>query len=377
METSKNQKKIEYYNIAEDIRRYPAAWLYIITGGRATGKTYGTLLDCYLQNHRRDFIFIKRTMEDVDLLTSGTGSINSGGKDFGVNLSPFAAINRDIGSNVNAFSIRKGIAGFWDTVTDEDGKQHATGQPIGTIFALNGVTKYKGFELASSKPEQWIIFDEFIPNIYDRVNRNEGLQLLDFYKTVSRDRVQRGLQEVKLICLANATNIANPLFDTLMLTDTIADMTVKKQHEYYDPDRQIFIHLLEDNSSLQDPEHATGLYKAMSETPWGLMTYSNEFAYNDFSSVRRSALKGYTCLCACAYKKETVFVYYNDGKYYLSNSRNVNIEYIYDLNRENGQKAFFNDWVILLREQCINDNVYFKKYTYYDLIVNYKKIFKL
>lgn len=375
MQTKDISKK--YYNIAEDVRRYPEAWLYIITGGRATGKTYGTLLDCYLQNHRRDFIFIKRTMEDVDLLCSGTGSVQAGAKDFGVNLSPFAAINRDIGSHVNAFSIKKGIAGFWDTVEEEDGKQHATGKPVGTIFALNGVTKYKGFELASSKPEQWIIFDEFIPNIYDRVNRNEGLQLLDFYKTVSRDRVQRGLAEVKLICLANATNIANPLFDTLEITDTVADMVSSGRHEYYDNDRQIFIHLLEDNSDLQEPERATGLYKAMSQTPWGMMTYNNQFAYNDFSSVRRSALKGYACVTAYHYKHETVYVYYNDGRYYLTSSRNINIDHIYDLNRENGQKAFFNDWVITLRTACINDLVYFKKYSYYDLIISYKKIFKL
>ena len=319
----------KYYNIADDVKKYPAAWCYIVTGGRATGKTYGALMDCYQQRRERDFIFIKRTMEDVDLLCSGTGSVQAGAKDFGVNLSPFAAINRDIGSHVNAFTIKKGIAGFWETVEDEDGKQHATGAPIGTIFALNGVTKYKGFELASSKPEQWIIFDEFIPNVYDRVNRNEGLQLLDFYKTVSRDRVQRGLQEVKLICLANATNIANPLFDTLQITDTVSDMAVNRKHEYYDPERQIFIRLLAPNESLQDPERKTGLYKAMSETPWGMMTYSNEFAYNDFSSVKRSTLKNYICLTAYQYKFETVYIYYNEGKYYLSSSRNNTIEHVY------------------------------------------------
>lgn len=367
---------MNYYSISNDINRYPDAWLYIITGGRATGKTYGTLLDCYKNRDKRDFIFIKRTMEDVDLLCSGTGSITAGGKDFGVNLSPFAAINRDIGSNINAFSIKKGIAGFWETVEDEEGRLHATGSPIGTIFALNGVTKYKGFELASSKPEQWIIFDEFIPNIYDRVNRNEGLQLLDFYKTVSRDRVSRGLQEIKLICLANSTNISNPLFNTLEITDKVADMVSRKEHLEYDPEKQMLIRLLEANDT-QSPEHQTGLYKAMHDTPWGAMTYSNEFAYNDFSSVRRSALKGYSCLTAYHYKHETVYVYYNAGKYYLTTSRNINVDVIYDLNRENGQKAFFSDWVIMLRSECINDRVYFQKYTYYDLIVNYKKIFSL
>ena len=44
---------------------------------------------------------------------------------------------------------------------------------------------------------------------------------------------------------------------------------------------------------------------------------------------------------------------------------------------ENGQKAFFQDWCITIREACINDQVYFQKYSYYDLIINYKKIFRL
>ena len=367
---------MSYFNIAEDVRKYPDAWCYIVTGGRATGKTYGTLLDCYLQTHRRDFIFLKRTMEDVDLITSGTGNIKSGGVDFGVNLSPFTAINRDIGSAVNAFSIKKGIAGFWDTVTDDDGKLQAVGKPLGMIFALNAVTKYKGFELASSKPEQWIIFDEFIPNVYDRVNRNEGLQLLDFYKTVSRDRVKRGLDEIKLICLANSTSISNPLFNTLEITDTVADMASRDIAEYYDESRHILIHLLPANTAGDEEEH-TGLYKAMVDTDWGAMTYGNKFAYNDFSSIRKSTLKCFVCLTAYKYKHETVYVYYNDGEYYLSSSKNSTVTLVYDLNRENMQKAFFQDFVIDIREACINDMVYFQKYTYYDLIVNYKKIFRL
>ena len=365
-----------YYNIAEDVRKYPNAWCYIVTGGRATGKTYGTLLDCYLQSNRRDFIFMKRTIEDVDLLACGTGNLKTGLTDFGVNLSPFASINRDIGSNVNAFSIKKGIAGFWDTYIDDDGKHQAMGKPIGLIFALNAVTKYKGFELASDKPEQWIIFDEFIPNVYDRINRNEGLQILDFYKTVSRDRVKRGLQEVKLICLANSTSIANPLFNTLEITDLIADMSIKHQETYYDTSREIFIHLLP-ATDVEDVESNTGLYKAMSDTGWGMMTYDNKFAYNDFSSVRRSALKGYICLTAYTYKHDTVYIYYNDGIYYLSTSKSNTVNDIYNLNVENQQKAFFVDWCVTIRDACINGCVYFQRYTFYDMIINYKKIFRL
>ena len=363
-----------YYDVSKDITAYPEAWCYLIIGGRGRGKTYSTLFDC--MENKRDFIFIKRTMDDVDLMCSGTGNIRTRSEDIGVNLSPFAAINRDTGSNIQAFAIRSGIAGFWHTVTGEDGKLQPVGAPIGMIFALNGVTKYKGMELASSKYEQWIIFDEFIPNIYDRVNRKEGIQLLDFYKTVSRDRVQRGLQEVKLICLANATDIANPVFDTLEVMDIVADMQRKGIHEYLDPERLIYIHVLENDAEFMEKEQQTGLYKAMGRTEWGLMSYGNNFAYNDFSSVSNKALKGYRCLAGWSYRGTDVYIYYNDGNYYITDSRGKPAK-MYYLNKENDQKAFYLDMVIDIRIACIQGYVFFKRYSYYDLIINYKKLFKV
>lgn len=370
-------KQVNYYNVSVDVAKHPQAWLYIIIGGRGRGKTYSTLLDCLKNESTRDFIFLKRTMDDVDLLCTGAGSISQIAKDYGVNMSPFSAINRDTGSDIRAIGIKKGIAGFWHTDVDEDGRLSPKGLPIGTAFALNGVTKYKGFELASSKPEQWMIFDEFVPNIYDRVNVNEGKQVLDFYKTVSRDRVQRQLQEVKLICLANATNISNPLFNELEITDTVAEMIASGTNEYLEPDRLIYIHLLEDDDSFLSYEYDTGIYKAMSKTRWGKMTYNNEFAYNDFSTVSRQRLKYYTPVVMYTYKDEDVYIYQHDGRYYVTSSKTSDDIPSYNLDRENEQKAFFQDWVVTLRTACIYDMVDFQKYSYYDLLINYKKFFKL
>lgn len=368
--------KVRYYKFAEDQRRYPQAWLYAIIGGRKRGKTYSTLLDCIEQQNKRDFIFIKRTMDDVDMICSGSGNVRSGALDIGVDLDPFAAINRDEGTDYKCFSIRSGIAGCWHTTTTEDGKLQPVGAPAGMIFALNGVTKYKGMELASSKMQHWMIFDEFIPNIYDRVNRKEGIQLLDFYMTVSRDRVQRGLEEVKLICLANATDIANPVFDTLELTDTVADMQANGVEEWYDPDRCIYIHNLDDDPSFMETEKKTGLYKAMANTAWGRVTYGNQFAYNDFSNISNKALKGYRCIAGWIYRESSAYIYYNDGQYYVTTSPGKP-DRIYNLNLENDQKLFFLNVVIDLRMASIEGRVKYKKYSFYDLITNYKKVFKI
>ena len=51
----------------------------------------------------------------------------------------------------------------------------------------------KGFDLSEC---DYLIFDEFIPKRHERLNRNEGDQLMDIYMTVSRDRVQRGRGEL-------------------------------------------------------------------------------------------------------------------------------------------------------------------------------------
>ena len=44
---------------------------------------------------------------------------------------------------------------------------------------------------------------------------------MELYKTVARDRVERGKEELKLICLANAVNVFNYTFDVLEVTDVV------------------------------------------------------------------------------------------------------------------------------------------------------------
>lgn len=360
------KNKSYYYDVDQDIQAYPGAWCFIIVGGRNTGKTYSTLKSCYI--NKRDFIFIKRAMEDVDMLCLGSGMKD----EYAVDLSPFRSINRDIGCNVRAISIRKGIGAFYE-VNDEGSPG---GPQLGMLLALNGVTKFKGFDMASSNDEQWAIFDEFIPQPWDRVNRKEGEQLMDLYKTVSRDREHRGLQPLKLICLANAVSISNPTTNILEVTDTIAQMQAAGEEIRYIEDRGILIHILKNNEEFDKKEHESPIYKAMGKTAWGQMAFENQFAYNDFSAIGRTSLKGYSPVCSVSYKLDNYYVYRKEGKYYMCLSRH-NSENIYNLNRENDQKLFFADYAFDLRLECIAGNMLFETYTMYDLIVNYKKFFQL
>lgn len=50
-------------------------------------------------------------------------------------------------------------------------------------------------------------------------------------------------------------------------------------------------------------------------------------------------------------------------------------QYDYNLDRENEQKKFWCDFVVDLREACVNEQFKFEKYSMYDLLMNYRKFF--
>lgn len=362
-----------YYNIFDDIAAYPDAWAYMIVGGRTTGKTYGALKGCYLD--KIPFIFSKRTADDVKLMCSGVKMAKGTDDKEDPDFSPFKPINRDLGCNIKAYPLYDGLGCFYDTYTDDTGKEYPTGAPIGTIIGLNVATKFKGFDMSDS---DYLIFDEFIPRKWERINRGEGDLLMDLYYTVARDRILRGKKPLKLLALANAVNLYNPLSNTMEITDIMADMQIKGQDTIYIEDRGIFIRMLEGTEDFRKALENDPVYKAMGHTAWGQMAYDNQFAYDDLSSVGKTQLKGYKPVCSFSYKKHPHYVYQNSGKYYICESAfNDRSKPHYDLDKENDQKRFYLEHSIDLRTECINDNVRFTNYSMYYLIVNYHKVFQL
>ena len=360
----RKQNKV-YYDVADDLKAYPDAWVYCVIGGRNTGKTYGGLKHFLTQDE--PIVFTKRTNDDVDLLCAGN-TFGRKGSDAEVDFSPYKSINRDLGTKVKAYKIQTGRGGFYKTSEGE-----AVGSPVSYLVSLNAVHKVKGFDMSDAKA---IIVDEFIPQPWERVSKNEGLQVLELYKTVSRDRVLRGEEELKLILFANAVSIWSPITDTLKLSDVLADMVKRGRETWYDPERRMFIRILKTSDRMINTEADTGLYKAMHNTPWGRMAYNNDFAYNDFSKVKKIALKGYRGVCSVAHSGDMWYLYVNDdGIYYMSKSRH-GVGLHYDLSVEFDQKAFYLDQVIDIVEAAINGRAFFETYGMYDMIANYKRRFK-
>lgn len=349
-----SKKKKYYFDVQDDIDKYPDAWCYIVVGGNSTGKTYSALWRDY--QLKRPFAFVKRTNDDVDMLCNASKKAD---------LSPFKSINRDKGIDVGCQKVTKGIGAFYNTV---DGA--LDGEPIGYAMSLNAVGSVKGFDVAEIKD---IIFDEFIPQPWERVDHKEGDKVLVLYRTISRDREHRGQEPLKLICLANATKVWNPLFEILEIVDTVIEM--KRKGDIYHYERGIMIHLLDDMEDFKAREEQTCIMQAMKNTDWGHMALNNEFAYDDFSCVGFRSIKGMKPLYGFKYKMKTWYIYEKNGSYYVCKSK-AKVT-VYNLNREIEQKAFFVDELLDLKNNLIENRVLCQDYTAYNLIINYKKYFKI
>lgn len=371
-------KKIDYFEIADLLdNKYPEAWCYICIGGRGIGKTYSTLK--YMLDYNKRFVFVKRTMDDVNLICAGNGKIGSkpkldeNGVVISADFSPFVPLNRDMHRNVQAWNIRSGIGGFWNATEELE----PFGPCLGYTCALSGVTKYKGFDMSEA---DFMIFDEFIPQPWERVSKKEGEQILDLHKTISRDREQRGRGPLKLIALANATEINSPLTNILDVTDILSEMVTNGEHETYLANRGIVLSLLQTPETFMESERSGIIYRALADTDWGEMAYNNEFSYNDRSNVKRINLKGFRPWFSIEVKAgKTWYIYQHDnGTVYCCRSRfnNRDIPQM-DLKKENDQKRYYRDYYFTLREAVIEDRARFEQYTMYDLLVNFKQFYNV
>lgn len=361
-----------YYNVFDDIQKYPDAWCIVAVGGRNTGKTYGFLKGAYENNEK--FVFTKRTNRDIDLLCSGSGQIGTKKNQFGMDVSPFRSINRDLGTNIKPFKLFEGFGGFWECTKNEKQEEVPAETPVGYLIALGAVSKFAGFDMSDA---EYLCIDEFIPRAWEKVARLEGEQMMELYKTVSRDRIHRGRRPLKLILLANPVNVACPITNTLEITDTIAEMDVHDIEYTYLEDRGILIHKLHNNTEFDEVEHKDPVYQAMKNTAWGQMAFENKFAFNDFSSIGKGQMKSFKPVCSFTYKFKDYYIYQRDGQYIMCFSKfNANKPH-YNLKRETEQKKFYFDYALDFRNESIEGNMIFETYTMYDLITNYHKIFTL
>ena len=354
-------KKIDnYYHVEDDLKAYPDAWCFVIWSKRGPGKTYSMLK--YGLTENIPFIYMKRTIEDVNLICSNNS--------YGFDASPYVPINRDLKTNVKAKLIDNGIGGFWKY--NDEGEP--VGLPVAYVLAMSAVKRFKGFDFSRCKI---ICFDEFIPQLGERVSKKEGELLLDLYMTVSRDKQKRGEEALKLVMFANAEEISTPITNTLEIVDIMADLNATGQRFYYDDERGILLHHITNEEIPLSESEKTGIYAAMKDTAWGAKSFEGYFANNDFTNIKKGTLKHFRPYIHINYKRKDFYVYMDaNGNYYCCYSPSKCM-FDYFLDKENDQKRFFLEHQAELRDACISDKMKFQRYSMYDLIINYKKFFNV
>ena len=275
-------EKILSYNM-------PFSW---VIGGRATGKTYGALKYAY-ESHTR-FILMRRTQAQTDLINKPE-------------FNPYKAINQDLGTDIQVTSISKYNSRIFEPA--EDGEQL-----LGYTCALSTISNLRGFDASDCK---LLIWDEFVPEKHERPIKGEGAAFLNAYETINRNRELKGEPPLQVLGLANAFNIANPVFLELGLVGRCEKMKNNDQEFFMDPKRGILLVLLQ-HSKISKAKADTALYR-LSSGSYKDMALSNDFIYNNSDSIKAQALKEYKLLCTVG--EISIYRHKSKREYYVSEHR--------------------------------------------------------
>lgn len=348
-----------YYDVFDDVRKYPDAVIIVAYSRRGVGKTYGALYGAL--KRKEQIVYIKRTIDDINLICSANDAFDT---------SPYVPINRDHGTNIKPKKVANGIGAFYHM--DDNGEP--IGAPVAYAVALSAIKNVKGIDLSNCK---YMIFDEFIPQISEtRVLHTEGQALLDVYATISRDREKRsgGAEFLRLLLFANAENIYCPVVDELQIMDALAVLAVSGKTYNYIESRGILLHHV--NEIAIEESEKGAMYKAMYGTAWHRKAFGGEFSNNDFSNIDPKTLKKYKPIIECHYRESYFYIYQRDRDYYICKQRSNKCPVSMDLNRDNDVRKFYMRFCLDIIEACTDGHVKFSDYSLYDLIIHFDKRFK-
>lgn len=279
-----------YLNI-RGILSYNTTFNFII-GGRATGKTYGALSTVLKDNIK--FMLMRRTQAQADLINKSE-------------FSPFKPVCEDLHIDVTTASVSKYNAKF--ILNDET---------IGYTCALSTIANMRGFDASDVK---LLIYDEFIPERHERPIKHEGSAFLNAYETMNRNRELKGDKPLTVLCLANAFDIANPIFLELGLVGIAEKMKQQGREIYIDRNRSITI-VMPDSKKIMHEKSRTALYKLAEGGEFSRMALENDFIYNPTDNIKSLALREFRPLVGIG--EITIYKHKSKRLYYVSEHRTGN-----------------------------------------------------
>ena len=318
------------YLDVEKILSYKIPFSFIL-GGRATGKTYGSLKTLYQTDTR--FMLMRRTQAQCDLINKPE-------------FNPYKVIASDLNKDIRVKSISK-----YNSLIYEYQGEDLEDKTIAYTCALSTISSMRGYDASDCKA---LLYDEFVPERHERALKNEGSAFLNAVETIGRNRELQGKEPLYVLCLANAFNIANPIFLELGLVGICEKMKAKGQELYINRERGILIALL-DKSLISKQKADTALYRVAGGA-YAEMALANDFSYNSTDDIKSKGLKEFKLLCTVG--EISIYKHKSQRKYYVSEHRTGTADLF--KSDEVGLKRYQKKYGLILYSAYMRGNVTFE-----------------
>lgn len=306
-----------------------------LVGGRGTGKTYSTLKVAKEENML--FMLMRRTQSQADLISKPEFSV-------------FKPLNTDLGWNVEVKSISKYNSMFYE---DDEKNVH----PIGYTCALSTISNMRGFDASDI---QLLIYDEFIPEKHERLLKHEADALFNAYETMNRNREIKGIAPIQMICLANANDITNPVFESLKLIRIADKMQKGNSDRWTDEKRGIQLIMLH-RSPISKRKSNTALYNLTEGSEFANMAIDNDFNL-DRQHINPRPLNEYLPVCTigelCIYRHKSQNTLYASTHLTGIFNRKFSLS---DSDRMHYQRIFHSHWVLYISNKIDFEDVVSEK----------------
>lgn len=259
-------------NFYFDIKNRSAMPFQVYIGGRGIGKSYSALRELATDTPEDEkWIYMRRTGKEIEACATEFGN-------------PFKTINHDFGTVIVPMPGGKGAAEYFYNQADED-------NPILVGYGV-ALSTFAGLRSMDLSDVTITVFDEFIPERQVKRIKAEGDALLNFYETVNRNRELQGRPPMKLILLANAIDLANPILETLGIISELENMIAHGEHRRTIPGRGLYIERVGKVGVTNAKQH-TALYK-LANADFTNDTLNADFLSADLTTIKRNVnLKEY------------------------------------------------------------------------------------
>lgn len=342
---------VDIKSILEYAKQNSCAFIFV-TGGRGTGKTFTTLK--HMIDTKSQFIYLRRKQTQVDIINK---------QDF----SPFKPIARMMKREIITTQVTKFNAGvFFGEYDTEKEKYMPKGDAIAYTAALTTIANLRSIGIVDDV--KYVVYDEFIPEKQENAIKNEGLAFLNCIETIGRNREIAGGEPLTVLCLANAMDIGNAIFDTLKLIDVVDEMELKNLKYKVLKDRGVLLVRLVD-SPISKAKKLTSLYRLTSGTEFFDMSVQNYFAFEEKGNIKNHPIKEFLLELQIG----DLFIYHHKSlpMYYVSTKRSGTARQVYK-NTEIEKVRFLTEHPEI-SEAYVFSEIYFDRYA---TEIKFKKMFE-